>query len=274
MSTKKVLMCTPEYFDIVDVKNYFMQGGLGSVDRKNALSQWSAAKEQLIALGLEVHTIKGAPDVEDMSFAANAGLCWERDGKKIFLASNMKHASRQRETPYYVRWFEHRGYIIERLAANYIFEGNGDAIWNPGKKILWGGYGHRTIREAYDEISRRFGINVIPMRLASEEFYHLDTCLCLLDEVTAMYCPEAFDAEGNAKLEQYFSRRITFSKDQGKRYFTGNAFAIGDGRVVLQRGDKKTMIKLKNFGFTPIEVNLDEYMKSGGNMSCIKLNLV
>jgi hypothetical protein len=35
----RVLMCTPDYFDVVDVKNYFMKDAVGSVDRIKACAQ-------------------------------------------------------------------------------------------------------------------------------------------------------------------------------------------------------------------------------------------
>lgn len=270
-----VLMCTPEYFDVIDVKNFFMQKSVGRVDRAKAVAQWENLRATLQKLGREVKIIFGAPGVEDMVFAANSGIAWQGKGgtRPSFLASSMFHESRRRETPFYEAWFAKSGLETHRLKNGTVFEGGGDAIWYPGKMLLFGGYGHRTTLAAYEEISKRFGFPVIALRLASKEFYHLDTCLCILNERTILYCPAAFDREGNVMLHALFPKRITFTKAQGKEYFTGNAFAVDGRHVVLQKGDKTTVGKLREAGLQPVEVDMSEYIKSGGNVTCAKLDI-
>lgn len=270
-------MCAPDYFDVVDVKNYFMQDAVGSVDRTKANAQWRQAKETIKKYGVGVEMISGEPGIEDMVFAANAGLTWEEStGEKVFLASRMLHPSRQRETPYYCKWFRAHGYRVETLSekSNIVFEGNGDAIWYPERRLLFGGYGHRSTRAAYEEMAKRFDIPVILLKLASKEFYHLDTCFSILERDLVLYCPEAFPDAGNAIIEQIFPRRITISTAQGVKYFTGNAFAMREQKtLIVQRGDTKTKKALTKYGWKTDEINLDEFVKSGGNVSCAKLDI-
>lgn len=270
-----VLMCTPEYFDVIDVKNFFMQKSVGCVDRKSAVAQWRNLHATLRKLGRIVKEIPGAFGAEDMVFSANSGIAWQREGENrpAFLASAMFHKSRQRETPLYEKWFKNNGFQTHRLKTGAVFEGGGDAIWYPGKMLLIGGYGHRTTLAAYREISARFGFPVIALRLASKEFYHLDTCLCILNNEAALYCPAAFDGEGNAMIRALFPKRIAFTKAQGKKYFTGNAFAVDGAHVVLQKGDSVTVKKLRAAGFSPVAVDMGEYIKSGGNVTCAKLDI-
>lgn len=271
-----VLMCTPEHFDVVDVKNFFMRGSVGRVDRALAQRQWNNLRGMFQKLGLLVKEIPGAPGVEDMVFSANSGIAWQAVGETqpTALVSSMFHESRQRETLFYEAWFRVNGFETHRLTSGTVFEGGGDAFWHPGKMLLYGGYGHRTTLAAYREISARFDIPVIALRLASKEFYHLDTCLCILNNETALYCPAAFNREGNAMIRAMFPKRITFTKAQGKKYFTGNAFAIRGKHVVLQKGDVVTVKKLRVAGFLPVEVDMGEYIKSGGNATCAKLDIV
>lgn len=274
-SPNGVLMCAPEYFDVVDVKNFFMQKSMGRVDRVKAVAQWNNLRAVLQQLGRTVKEIPGASGVEDMVFSANSGIAWQRasEARPSFLASVMFHKSRQRETPFYEAWFAKSGFATHRLKSGTVFEGGGDAIWYPGKMLLLGGYGHRTTLAAHEEISKRFGFPVIALRLASKEFYHLDTCLCILNNETALYCPAAFAREGNAIIRALFPKRMTFTKAQGKKYFTGNAFAVDDMHIVLQKGDSVTIKKLRAAGFLPVAVDMGEYIKSGGNVTCMKLDI-
>lgn len=39
---ESVLMCSPEYFDVVDVKNPFMENQSGKINRAEAQKQWDA----------------------------------------------------------------------------------------------------------------------------------------------------------------------------------------------------------------------------------------
>ena len=138
---RRVLMCLPDYFEVVDVKNPFMEGNVGRVDKVRALAEWEALRRTYDSIGHEVLTIPGAEGLEDMVFAANQVLPGlDANGRHYVLLSRMCHPSRQREVPIYRDWFEHHGYVVLELSeeAGY-FEGQGDAIWHPGKQLLWGG---------------------------------------------------------------------------------------------------------------------------------------
>lgn len=273
---KGVLMCRPDHFEVMDEKNYFMRGQQGKVNRNRALRQWMNLKDKFQSCGLMVNVIEPAVGVEDMVFSANSALCWQEPGQqKKCIVSKMFHPSRQRETPYYQDWFTKHGYEVFELNSEKLafFEGGGDAIWQPGKMLLWGGYGHRSSSEVYTNISKIINAPVILLKLASEEFYHLDTCFCPLDEKTVLYCPEAFDADGRALIESFFDDKVIITKEQGKKFFTGNCFSVDGKNVVLQQGDHPTVEKLISLNFNPIEVDLSEYIKSGGNVTCLKLDI-
>ena len=46
----RVLMCSPDYFDIVDVKNVHMQGHIGNTDKAQVNAQWQSLKDAYDAL--------------------------------------------------------------------------------------------------------------------------------------------------------------------------------------------------------------------------------
>ena len=113
-----------------------------------ALLQWKNLKENYESLQIPVHIIEGQPLCPDMVFAANQTLpLLDKNGKKICILSKMWSARREAEVPFFREWFKHKGYQIFEYETNTCFEGMGDAIWHPGKMLLWGGYGKRTRKE-------------------------------------------------------------------------------------------------------------------------------
>ena len=270
---QRVLMCTPKDFDVVDVKNPHMEGNIGRVDRTRAQAQWQDLASVFAKLGHEVVTIAGQPGLEDMVFSANQTLPgMGHDGRPYVVLSHMRHASRRREVEHYRAWFGERGYAIRELSADAgWFEGQGDAIWHPGKQLLWGGHGPRTSYRAYRELADLLGVPVIELELVNPSFYHLDTCFCALSPTAALVYPAAFDAESLALLHAMFPTVIEVEERDANEFFACNAHCL-DGRwVVLQRGASATVAALRGAGFDPVEVETSEFLKSGGSVFCLKL---
>src|SRR5215472_17609136 len=98
----RVLFCAPTYFDVVDVKNPFMDPGK-PVNKRCALQQWDCVRKAFEAAGCELERIKAVRDLEDMVFAANLAVAGrDGKGKPFIVPSRMKFESRQREVPHYV----------------------------------------------------------------------------------------------------------------------------------------------------------------------------
>ena len=269
----KALMCTPDHFRVIDVKNPYMEGNAGAIDLPKAKAQWETLKATFERLGFPVEVIQGDPDCEDMVFAANQTLPGlDADDQPYVVLSHMRHESRQKEVAHYRAWFEARGYRILTLPnTEMLLEGQGDSLWHHGKKLIWGGYGHRTDRSTYDVISEMLGVPVVALRLVTDKFYHLDTCLSLINETTAMYVPEAFDAEGVAMLRAAFPNLIEIPESEALGCFAGNALALGGRHVIMHPGATETVARLKAHGLDVVEVDTSEYMKSGGSVFCMKM---
>ena len=269
---RRVLMCTPEHFDVVDVKNPFMEGNVGRVDKARARAEWEGLRRTYEAAGHEVLTIRGAEGLEDMVFAANQVLPGLGPGGRPYaLLSHMCHSSRRREVPVYRDWFERRGYDILELPPDAgFFEGQGDAIWQPGRELLWGGHGPRSSVRAYERVSEMLGVPAVTLALTHPDFYHLDTCFCVLSDDAALYFPGAFDEEGRGLLARAFPRLLEVGAGEAARYLACNAHALDGRTVLIQRGAAETVARLRAEGFRPVEVETDEFMKSGGSVFCLK----
>ena len=54
--------------------------------------------------------------------------------------------------------------------------------------------------------------------------------------------------------------------------FACNAVVVGK-TVIVNAGSKQLAAGLRNWGYTPIEVELDEFIKAGGSAKCLTLRL-
>lgn len=271
---KRVLLTTPEFFRVAYVINPHMEGMIGSVDRAEARRQWDALRDAYERVGVETHVLPGVEELPDMVFCANQTLPYRTPGGEQGVVLGRMHApQRKPEVAHYEDFFEDRGYEVHNLNANIAgdFEGMGDAIWHPGRYLLWGGYGFRTDPEVYERMSAKLGFPVLALRLEDPEFYHLDTCLCPLDEKTALYYPGAFDADGRALIEHVFERVIEAPEDESRRLLACNAHSPDGQHVLIQRGCTETIGLLRDAGFAPVEVETSEFLKSGGSVFCMKL---
>lgn len=275
-----VLLCTPDYFDIVDEKNVHMKGNAGSTVRADVLKQWQELKhtyDSLQEAGVvkEVSVLPGAEDCEDMVFCANQSFPWVMDnGKRVVVMSNMRHSSRQREVPYFEDFFRDKGFEPLSLSPDLMFEGMGDVIPHPGKRLLYGGFGHRTNVDAYVELTMLLRTPIVALELVSEKFYHLDTCFVPLSTDSVMICEEAFSEQGLAMIEEVFRVIHYVPIQEAERFFSLNAhvFDIGGRKVaILQKGSETTRNILSIEGFEVIEVETSEFMKSGGSVFCMKM---
>lgn len=276
----RVLMCSPDYFDIVDVKNVHMQGHIGNTDKAQVNAQWQSLKDAYDALLTnkvldEVSVIPGAKDCEDMVFCANQTLPWKmEDGSEVVVMSRMRHESRQREVPYFEEFFKNKGFKPLHFNNVKMFEGMGDVIPHPGKRLLYGGYGHRTTAEAYDELATMLQTPVVALELINPKFYHLDTCFVPLSKDSVMLCKEAFTEDGLAMIRQLFTKVYYIPEYEAEKYFSLNAHAFdahGTKTAILQKGSAITVDVLKQEGYNVVEIETGEFMKSGGSVFCMKM---
>lgn len=270
---RAALMCSPEWFDVVDVKNPFMEGQQGCVDRRLAKQQWAAVRQAFESIGVEVRTDAPLPGCEDMVFCANpvfTGL--DSGGRRICILSHMRYPSRHREVFAHARWFRENGYRVLTVEDSGFFEGGGDALWHPGRRLIWGGYGFRTNRGVYDRISEILDAPVLVLELKMDRFYHLDTCFCPLDEQTALVYPPALSGEAVELLEQMFPRVIEVDPEEAAS-MACNAAPFFGKYVVIQQGLEKVNHQLREMGFQILEVDTSEFMKSGGSVFCMKMHL-
>ncbi|MCA8913324.1 MAG: amidinotransferase [Planctomycetes bacterium] len=270
-----VLMASPTYFAVETALNPWAtddRGNLNAVDTAAAVRQWDALADAYRGLKLCVDMIDAPKGLADFCFAANQSLVFvDEEGKSGALLSRMASESRAPEVEHFKAFYREQGYTLHELPEGFHFEGAGDAIRHADKRLHWGGVGPRTDEAAWDQAGKLIG-PVIPLRLADPRFYHLDTCLCVLDAETAMYYPPAFDEPSCERLKAGFKHLCTVS-DADAANFACNAHCPDGKHVLMQQGSGETAAWLKDSGFEVIELDTSEFMKSGGSVFCLKQEL-
>jgi N-dimethylarginine dimethylaminohydrolase len=270
----KVLMVKPTYFDVKYSINPHMLNKDGKLNRINyelAQTQWYHLKSTFESIGLKVEVLQGRGDLPDMVFSANHAL--PLVGSKEVILGKMNGSDRQGEISLFKEWYINHDYKIHELelSSNQSFEGMGDAIWSGTPDVLLGGHGFRTNSEIYDQLEELLDIKVIKLKLINENFYHLDTCLCVFNKNTVSVVAEAFDNEGLLKIKKVFENIITIDLSEALANFAGNSFCPDGKNVILQKGSHKYCEHLRKFGFNSIEVDTSEYIKAGGSVFCMKM---
>jgi N-dimethylarginine dimethylaminohydrolase len=266
-------MTSPTFFDVTYVINPHMSGNIGTVDREGAQRQWISLRDTYKSLGFSVHAVEGAEGLVDMVFCANQTLPYYRPESGVLgiVSSRMHAPQRREEVTHFERFFRERGYEITPLPPNVAdFEGMGDAIWHPGRYLLWGGYGIRSSLEAYESISTSLNASVIPLLLEDDEFYHLDTCFCVLDERSVLLYPGAFRQADLEVIRRAFDHVLEAPEEEARRNFACNAHCPDGRNVLIQEGCFYTNRMLREAGFTPLELDTSEFIKAGGSVFCMK----
>jgi N-dimethylarginine dimethylaminohydrolase len=272
--TKSVLFCPPTYFQVRDAKNPFMQPGT-PVDLDLAKRQWEDLRRAFSLAGFQLACIDAVEDLEDMVFAANQVFVGvNRQGKSFIVPSRMRYQSRQREVPHYVRWFRDRGYqVIDLdLADDDFLEGHGDLLWQPGRSLVWAGYGFRSTRagvEKFAERMREMEIEVVPLELVDPTFYHLDTCLAPLTAEAVLIYPGAFASAALHTIRNNISRLYEVNREEALRFVCNGVTA--NGYFITPQVTPDLERALAEEKLQPLVVNTSEFEKSGGSICCLKL---
>ena len=267
-------MVKPTFFEVKYAINPHMldeNGKLNSIDYNKAQNQWSDLKYMFESINLKVEVIEGGEGLPDMVFSANHAL--PLIGKKEVVFGKMYNLDRAREIDLFKKWYTSKGYKIHELdlSEKESFEGMGDAIWSGTPKVLLGGYGLRTTIEVYDKLESLLNIKVIRLKLVSDKFYHLDTCLCVLDKETVSIVKMAFDEESLNFIKKQYKNIIEINEPEAINNFAANSFCPDKKNVIVQKGAAQYCRDLKKIGFIPIEVDTSEYMKAGGSVFCMKM---
>ena len=272
------LLVSPTHYEVSYAINPWMKPGTWSEDPALHLAAARTASTALrVALreaGGDVEVIDGAPGLPDMVFPANAGIVLDRKA----LVAAFRHPQRQGEEALFRAAFEslrQRGRLdaVTVLPEGMFQEGAGDCIWDATRRLAWTGYGPRSSPDAPAHVAALFGIDHIALELATEQFYHLDTCLCVLPHGEVFFYPPAFTRAGLAAIHAAVPADLRLEAEpEDAARFCVNAVAL-DRTVVMALATPRLRARFAERGYWVKEVGLAPFILSGGGAYCMTLRL-
>lgn len=272
------LMTDPDAFDVCYQINPWMRPDAWRADPQAGLAAAREAsaglRRALQGLGAQVETIGAVLGLPDLVFPANGAVVL--DG--VALLARFRHPERQGEEAIFREVFcalKRRGIVrqVVDLPEGVLQEGAGDAIWDADRGFFWAGHGPRSSRASLAVIARTFGQEVVGLELATDRYYHLDTCFCPLAGGRLLYYPPAFTDQALATIRARVpeSQRIE-ATDAEAEAFCVNAVNLGE-RIVMARAPASLKRKLSAQGYRVAEVDLAPFILSGGAAYCMTLRL-
>ncbi len=271
------LMTDPAHFDVAYAINPWMKPAAWSADAAHqtraARAGWENLKAALEAAGAVVKVMAGVAGLPDLVFPANAAVVL--DGKA--LVARFRFAERADEAPHFHAALEALrggGLVTEVTDVETAYqEGAGDCIWDINRGHFWTASGPRSTADSLPLIKRHFGAPVVHMPLATEDFYHLDTCFCPLSGGEILYYPPALSEAALAALEAHTTpdQRLIATDEDAAR-FCVNAVSLGR-TLIMARPAATLERRLTALGYDVVGVDLDPYLLSGGGAFCMTLRL-
>ena len=200
-----------------------------------------------------------------MVFTANAGLVSMHNE---VIVSTFRYSERQGETQHYRKFFADAGYQIINLPKHINFEGAGDALFDTTRE-LWFGCGPRSDAAAVSEIATAMQVMINPLELVDP---HLDTAFSPLSNGYALAYKNAFSPASVSLIQNKLGNKIIWVSDEDASNFACNAVCL-DHEIILYRASSELKATLKRYNFTVTEIDVSEFMKSGGSCKCLTLEI-
>lgn len=233
------------------------------VDKAIAQKEWEAVHAAYLKLGAEVEVFEPLKGWPDSVFVGDSIFLY---GKHAF-ASRFRYPERSGEVSPLVERFAVKGYEIINMPDGLFFEGNGEMVlW--GDRII-AGYGVRSDLKALEFVEKTLGVPVVKIRVMPPHF-HVDTCVCPLDDHTLAYVPQGMDEDSVETLKGLGANLIEIDNEEALK-LACNSMAIGKDVILSTTEAPKFSEDLAKAGFEPMPLDLREFAKSGGGAKCLTL---
>ncbi len=252
-------MCKPTHFQIKYKINPWMK--LETVNKSLAMYQWKSLVNIYKKLGIKVSIINQDKNFPDMVFAADQGIVL----KDKILISNFKYKERQGESILYRKWFIKNNIKVETIPNDIIFEGGGESV--DFKNNLLVGVGFRTNLSAINYLSKKVDKKIITLKLINDSFYHLDTCLFVLDDKYIFYYPQAFSKSSITTIKTLSENIFEISEKEASNFAANSVFI--NGTVIIQANNPAFKNKIESLGYKVVKVDVGEFAKAGGGIHCL-----
>jgi N-dimethylarginine dimethylaminohydrolase len=194
----------------------------------------------------------------------------------------MKYAQRKAELPYYKSIADNLKLKTIIFPPSHVFEGQAEAKWFFGGKLLLCGHGHRAtfqsfkiLKELLHNIYGYYGVEppkVIILPIKDPKFFHLDAAMAEYDNKVIVQ-KRAFSSSSLAMLRHALGAENVTVLD------TDDDFCLN--AIITKKHfitHKLTNHELKPFfehltGRKVIQIDASEFEKSGGSLRCMVLDI-
>ncbi len=227
------------------------------IDLERALAQHAALAGVLESLGIRVSVLDASEAYPDAVFVEDTGLVLESRALLLRPAPPSRRGEPAEIADELARWVE-----VVPFPGRGSIEG-GDCI-DTGKTIFLG-VRRRTDREAVHALTQVVGRrSVVSVDMRDVDGLHLKTVATFLGGKTLIVDERAIDA-GIFRARGYTV--LACAPEEPK---AANCVAVG-GSILMSSGNPRTLATLQSAGFTVIPVEIGEFEKADGSLSCLTL---
>jgi N-dimethylarginine dimethylaminohydrolase len=272
------LMTDPASFEVSYQINPWMEPNAWAADprgfKARAVSSSDALRAAIEAEDGSVEIVPPAAGWPDLVFPANAAVVL--DGR--VLLARFRREERQGEQALFRAAFERlaRAGLVDEiveLPEGCFQEGAGDCIWDQTRELFWAAHGPRSSASSLDAIEAAFGRETVRLELATDRFYHLDTCFCPLSGGEILFYPPALTEASLRAVHANTTGDQRLEADaEDAAAFCVNAVNIGR-TIIMAKAPQRLRERLTERGYCVVEVDLAPFMLSGGGAYCMTLRL-
>ncbi len=229
---------------------------LGKPDYNKALSQHQDYILALEECGLEVTVLDSDNDFPDSTFVEDVALCTPH----CAIITNPGAASRTQETKSMIPHIEENYDNVEYIRSPGTVEA-GDIMMVGNYYYI--GLSDRTNKNGSVQMIahlRKYGMDGVAVSM--REFLHLKTGLSYLENKNLLVCGEFV-----TKSEFQLFNRIEVDADES---YAANSVWVND-TIIIPKGFPKTKAKIEKLGYKIREVDVSEFQKLDGGLSCLSL---
>lgn len=229
---------------------------LGVPDYEKLLEQHQGYIEALKKCNVDVHYLKESEAFPDSTFVEDTAVLTSSFAVITNPGAETRNGEKDLMEPELEKFYTKKYYIKSPGTVE-----GGDVLQIGNKFYI--GVSTRTNQEGAEQLKRILeGENYEAHILTLKEFFHLKTGISYLGNNTVVLAGEYV---GHPLFEEY-SQIVVPKEDE----YSANCIRVND-YVLIPAGYPKTKEKMETSGFLVIELEMSEFQKQDGGLSCLSL---
>jgi len=226
------------------------------VDFARAMRQWEVYVDTLRDVGWGIVEVPAAPDCPDSVFIEDTVLMY----RNVAVICRPGADERKPEVHDVDKVVEGLGCSLNRIHAPGTLDGGdvlkiGDTVY-VGRGGRTNGEGIRQLRSILEPL----GATVVAVPLA--KVLHLKSAVTALPDGTVIGFPPLIDDT------TVFPRFLPVPEEGG-----AHVVLLGDGRLLMSSDAPRSAQLFRELGYTPVEVDISEFVKLEGCVTCLSVRL-